>query len=51
MLYYPEGNRGAGATFSRVAMGIPSSMIDKLFNEFGPDIEKKIFGRKRKNRG
>ena len=44
--YYPEGDRGAGATFSRVAMGIPFRMIDELFNEFGPDLEKKLFGKK-----
>jgi hypothetical protein len=40
--YYPEGNRGVGATFSRVAMSLPFSMIDELINEFGPDIQKKI---------
>jgi len=40
--YYPEGNRGVGKTFSRVAMSIPFSMIDELVNEFGPDLEKKI---------
>jgi hypothetical protein len=44
--YYPEENRGAGTTFSRVAMSIPFSMIDELVNEFGPDLEKKIFGKK-----
>jgi hypothetical protein len=44
--YYPEENRGVGATFSRVAMSIPFSMIDELVNEFGPDLEKKIFGKK-----
>ena len=43
--YYPEGNRGVGATFSRVAMSIPFSMIDELFNEFGPDLQKKILGK------
>jgi len=44
--YYPEGDRGVGATFSRVAMSIPFSMIDELVNEFGPDLEKKIFRNK-----
>ena len=43
--YYPEGNRGVGATFSRIAMSIPSSMIDEVVNEFGPDLEKKIVGK------
>jgi hypothetical protein len=44
--YYPEGNRGVDDTFSRVAMSIPFSMIDELLNEFGPDLQKKIFGKK-----
>ena len=44
--YYPKENRGVAATFSRVAMSIPLSMIDELVNEFGPDLEKKIFGKK-----
>jgi hypothetical protein len=47
-VYYPEGNRGVGATFSRVAMSLPLSMIDQLINEFGPDLQKKIFGKKNK---
>jgi hypothetical protein len=44
--YYPEVNRGVGETFSRVAMSIPFSMIDQIVNEFGPDLEKKFFGKK-----
>ena len=44
--YYPEGDRGVGPTFSRVGMSIPFSMIDELFNEFGPDLQKKINGKK-----
>jgi hypothetical protein len=44
--YYPEGDRGVGATFSRVAMSFPFSMIDELVNEFGPDLQKKIVGKK-----
>jgi hypothetical protein len=43
--YYPEGDRGVGATFSRVAWSLPFSMIDQLVNEFGPDLEKKIVGK------
>ena len=42
--YYPAENRGVGPTFSRVGMSVPFSMIDELFNEFGPDLQKKIFG-------
>jgi hypothetical protein len=49
--YYPEEDRGVAATFSRVAWGIPFNMIDELFNEFGPDLEKKVFGKKRKSPG
>ncbi len=45
-VYYPEGDRGAGPTFSRVALRIPFSMIEELFDEFGPDLEKKILGKK-----
>jgi len=44
--YYPEANRGVGATFSRVALSVPFGMIDELVNEFGPDVEKKMFGKK-----
>jgi hypothetical protein len=45
--YYPERNRGAGPTFSRVGTGIPFSMIDQLVNEFGPDLQRKVFRRNR----
>jgi hypothetical protein len=41
--YYPEEDRGVAATFSRVAVSLPFSMIDELINEFGPDLEKKVF--------
>jgi hypothetical protein len=34
------------ATFSRVAMSLPFSIIDELFNEFEPNLEKKIVGKK-----
>jgi len=44
--YYPEAERGVGATFSRVAMSLPFSMIDELINEFGPDVQKKILEKK-----
>jgi hypothetical protein len=44
--YYPEENRRVSTTFSRVAMSVPFRMIDELVNEFGPDLEKKIFGKK-----
>jgi hypothetical protein len=44
--YYPDENRGVGVTFSRVATSIPFRMIDELVNEFGPDLERKIFGKR-----
>jgi hypothetical protein len=44
--YYPEANRGVGATLSRVAMSVPFRMIDELVNEFGPDLENKMFGKR-----
>ena len=43
--YYPQEDRGVAATFSRAAMSIPFSMIDELVNEFGPDLQRKVFGR------
>jgi hypothetical protein len=44
--YYPEENRGVCPTFSRVAASVPFRMIDELVNEFGPDLEKKMFGKR-----
>lgn len=44
--YYPETDRGLGPTFSRVVMSLPFGIIDELVNEFGPDMEKKIAGKK-----
>ena len=44
--YYPERDRGVGATFSRVGTSLPFAMINELVNEFGPDLEKKITGKK-----
>jgi hypothetical protein len=45
--YYPEEERGAGKTISRVAMGIPSSVIDHLVDEFGPDLQQKLMRERR----
>jgi len=44
--YYPEEERGVGKTFSRVATGIPSSMIGHLVDEFGPDLQRKLTRKK-----
>lgn len=44
--YYPRSDRGAGETFSRFGISIPFSMLDKVLEEFGPDIERKLRGKK-----
>jgi hypothetical protein len=44
--YYPEKDRGLGPTFSRVLTSLPFAMIDQLVDEFGPDLQKKITGKK-----
>jgi hypothetical protein len=44
--YYPEEERGVGKTFSRVAIGIPFSVIDHLVDEFGPDLQRKLTRRR-----
>lgn len=45
--YYPESDQGVGKTFSRFALGIPSSMIDHMVDEFGPDVQRMIAPKKR----
>lgn len=44
--YYPAADRGVELTFTRVATGIPLSVIDHLIDEFGPDLEKRFLRRK-----
>jgi hypothetical protein len=44
--YYPKEQRGVGKTFSRVATSIPSSVIDHLIDEFGPDLQRKLTRKK-----
>jgi len=44
--YYPGSDRGAGHVFTRAAVAIPFSVSGTIFNEFGPDLEKKFFGKK-----
>jgi hypothetical protein len=45
-IYYPATDRGIERTFKRVASGLPFSVIDHLIEEFGPDLQKKLLGRK-----
>jgi hypothetical protein len=40
--YYPSENRGVGLTFSRAAIGIGLGTVGTIFNEFGPDIQRKM---------
>src|SRR6516165_4557289 len=47
--YYPEEERGVGKTFSRVATGIPFSVIDHLVDEFGPDLQRKLARKKKQS--
>lgn len=45
--YYPAADRGVSPTFRRLGFAIPSSVIDHLIDEFGPDLER-YFLRKNK---
>lgn len=45
--YYPATERGVSPSFKRVAFVIPSSVIDHLIDEFGPDLEKTFFRQKK----
>jgi len=44
--YYPTTDRGADRIFKRVGIGMAFGVIGNFFDEFGPDIEKKLLGRK-----
>ena len=46
-VYYPSQNRGAGLTLSRAAIGIGLGTIGTIFNEFGPDLQRKMSRRKK----
>lgn len=45
--YYPSQNRGAGLTLSRAAIGIGLGTIGTIFNEFGPDLQRKMSRKKK----
>jgi hypothetical protein len=45
-VYYPATNRGVERTFERVGTGIAFSVINRLIDEFGPDLERKFLRRK-----
>ena len=41
--YYPEGDRGAGETFSRAGTMLGTASGTAAFQEFWPDIKRKLF--------
>jgi hypothetical protein len=47
--YYPEGDRGFGLTMSRSAIALAYGMAGGLFDEFYPDIDRKLFHRNQKS--
>jgi hypothetical protein len=47
--YYPESDRGFGLTMSRSGIALAYGMAGGLFDEFYPDIDRKLFHRKKKN--
>lgn len=48
-LYYPQGDRGFGLTMTRSAIALSYGLAGGLFNEFGPDIHRKVFHKRRKD--
>jgi hypothetical protein len=47
--YYPEGDRGFGLTMSRSAIALAYGVAGGLFDEFYPDIDRKLFHRRKKS--
>ena len=45
--YYPQEDRGVGLVFSRTAIGVGFGTAGAVFSEFGPDIQKKLFAKKK----
>ena len=48
-LYYPAENRSVGLVFSRAGIGMVFGTAGAVFSEFGPDMERKIFKKKKHN--
>lgn len=46
--YYPSNDRGFGLTISRSLISIGYGSVGGLFSEFSPDIQRKLFHRKKK---
>jgi len=47
--YYPAGDTGAGRVFSHTASQTAFSVTGTLFDEFGPDVERKILNKVHKS--
>ena len=47
--YYPSKDRGFGLTVSRSTIAILYGSVGGLFSEFSPDIQRKLFHRKKKD--
>lgn len=47
--YYPSNDRGFGLTVSRSTIAILYGSVGGLFSEFSPDIQRKLFHRKKKD--
>ncbi len=44
--YYPSTDRGFGLTMNRAAIAVAYGSIGSIFDEFWPDIERKVFHKK-----
>jgi len=47
--YYPKGDRGLGLTVSRVGIALAYGVAGNLFDEFGPDVHRKLFPKHKKD--
>jgi len=47
--YYPSTDRGVGLTISRSVIAILYGSVGGIFSEFAPDIDRKLFHRKKNN--
>jgi hypothetical protein len=47
--YYPASDRGFGLTMSRSGLALAYGTLGGVFNEFWPDISRKLFGKSKKS--
>jgi len=48
-LYYPADDRGFGLTMSRAGIALAYGAAGGLVEEFGPDVRRKLFGKRRRD--